>query len=129
VAVINGRITLLVDLYGLVYTVMPHWKKETKSELKPLEVKSAAGGASGKPVVLIAEDSRFFLTQIKSFMEDAGYDVLTAEDGLEAWKTWTPTRRRPHRPDGHRVAGTWTASSSPTRQARRAVSTPCPFWR
>ena len=83
-AVINSRITLLVDLYGLVYTVMPHWKKETRSEVKP-QGGSVKDGC--KPTVLIAEDSRFFLTQIKSFMEDSGYDVITAEDGLDAWKT------------------------------------------
>jgi len=81
-AVINGRITLLVDLYGLVYSIMPHWKREVKSEVKPQGLKEGV-----KPTVLIAEDSRFFMTQIKSFMEDSGYEVVTAEDGLEAWKT------------------------------------------
>ncbi len=80
-AVINNRITLLIDLYGIVYTVMPHWMQEHKEEV---EVKKAGKVKSGKPTALVAEDSKFFLSQIKSFLEDSGYDVVTAVDGLDA---------------------------------------------
>lgn len=79
-SVINNKITLLVDLYSLVYTVMPDWRQEVQREV---EVKTSA---SGKPTVLIAEDSKFFMSQIKGFMEESGYDVLTAEDGAIAYK-------------------------------------------
>ncbi len=80
-AIINNRITLLIDLYGMVYSLMPNWLEEHKGETVVREhVREEA------PVVLVAEDSRFFLSQIKGFMEDAGYKVVTAEDGLQAWQ-------------------------------------------
>ena len=37
-----------------------------------------------QPTVLIVEDSHFFLHHIKNFVEEAGYQVCTAMDGLEA---------------------------------------------
>jgi two-component system chemotaxis sensor kinase CheA len=37
------------------------------------------------PTVLIAEDSKFFMSQIRGFMEDSGYNVITAEDGQIAY--------------------------------------------
>jgi two-component system chemotaxis sensor kinase CheA len=77
--IINDRITLLIDLYGLVYNLMPEWGKEKKAEYKQ-EIEK-----SGIPTVLIAEDSKFFMTQIKGFMEEAGYQVVTAKDGKEAY--------------------------------------------
>ena len=79
-SVINEKITLLVDLYGIVYTIMPQWSEERKEETKVTE---ATDGTS--PVVLIAEDSKFFMSQIKGFMEEAGYEVITAEDGQKAY--------------------------------------------
>lgn len=79
-SVINNKITLLIDLYSLVYTLMPDWRQEVQKEV---EVKDTETG--GKPTVLIAEDSKFFMSQIRGFMEDAGYDVLTAEDGAIAY--------------------------------------------
>ncbi|OGV37251.1 MAG: hypothetical protein A2020_14405 [Lentisphaerae bacterium GWF2_45_14] len=80
-SVINERITLLVDLYAIVYTVMPQWREDRKEEIK-LAAESSSGGS---PVVLIAEDSKFFMSQLKGFMEDAGYEVITAEDGQKAY--------------------------------------------
>ncbi len=35
--------------------------------------------------ILIAEDSRFSLDLIKSILEEMGFDVLTAENGMAAW--------------------------------------------
>ena len=32
------------------------------------------------------EDSQFFRTQVKSFIEDGGHAVIEAEDGLKAWE-------------------------------------------
>jgi len=37
-----------------------------------------------QPTVLIVEDSHFFLHHLKNFVEEAGYQVCTAMDGLEA---------------------------------------------
>jgi two-component system chemotaxis sensor kinase CheA len=80
--VINGRITLIIDLYGLVYYLMPHWLSEHREQETVVQEKDDGR----KPVILIAEDSKFFMNQLKGFMEDSGYSVLTAEDGDLAWK-------------------------------------------
>ncbi len=74
-AVLMGRTTLLVDLFGLVAAALPDWV------VKPERVVTQLGT---QPTVLIVEDSHFFLHHIKNFVEAAGYQVCTAMDGLEA---------------------------------------------
>jgi len=74
-AVLMGRTTLLVDLFGLVAAALPDWV------VKPERVVTQLGT---QPTVLIVEDSHFFLHHIKNFVEEAGYQVCTAMDGLEA---------------------------------------------
>jgi two-component system chemotaxis sensor kinase CheA len=73
--IIFDRITLLVDLYGVVVGVMPEWGL--------LKSPAEAGGDGGFNV-LIVEDSKFFMNQIQSFVSEAGYRTFTAEDGVEA---------------------------------------------
>jgi len=74
-AIIMGHTTLLVDLFGLVATALPDWVMRPERAVTQLGT---------QPTVLIVEDSHFFLHHIKSFVEEAGYHVLTAMDGLEA---------------------------------------------
>jgi len=74
-AVLIGRTTLLVDLFGLVAAVLPDWV------VKPERVMTQLGT---QPTVLIVEDSHFFLHHIKNCLAEAGYQVYTAMDGLEA---------------------------------------------
>jgi two-component system, chemotaxis family, sensor kinase CheA len=74
-AVLMGCTTLLVDLFGLVAAALPDWV------VKPAPVMTQLGT---QPIVLIVEDSHFFLHHIKNFVEEAGYQVCTAMDGLEA---------------------------------------------
>ena len=75
-AVIVGKTTLLVDMFDLVQTLNPSWFSERET------VQSPNGKA---PTILIAEDSNFFRRQVKEFMEDEGYKVIEAEDGMIAW--------------------------------------------
>lgn len=75
-AVIGGKTTLLVDMFELVQTLNPSWFSERKA------VRTQGGEA---PTILIAEDSNFFRIQVKEFMEDEGYKVIDAEDGMIAW--------------------------------------------
>jgi two-component system, chemotaxis family, sensor kinase CheA len=77
--IINDKITLLVDLYGVVSTLMPEWSTITNQQETDFEEKEAAN-------ILIVEDSRFFLNQICEFIEESGYNTLRAEDGIEALK-------------------------------------------
>jgi len=77
--VINDHTTLLVDIFELVKTLNPDWFSE--------EAKAAAGMAEeGEKILLFAEDSAFFRNQVKGFMEDDGFKVIEAEDGLIAWE-------------------------------------------
>jgi len=74
--VIEGQTTLLVDVFDIISTLNPDWFTEEKeTEKKP--------NASSR--ILIAEDSNFFRDQVKGFIEDKGYRVIEAKDGLEAW--------------------------------------------
>ncbi len=77
--IIDDQITLLVDLYGIVATIMPEWA------IAPQEISyDEEGDSGGGRNILIVEDSLFFLNQIKIFMEESGYIPFTAEDGLLA---------------------------------------------
>ena len=76
-AIINGRTTMLVDIFELVETLFPEWKVS----------RSPLAGANGEaPTILLAEDSDFFRAQLVKFFHDGGYNVLAAEDGEKAWR-------------------------------------------
>ncbi len=74
--IINGQTTLMLDIYGLVKALYPSWF----TEMKTVETEE------GKDItILLAEDSDFFRAHVKKFLEDEGYRVIEAEDGLVAW--------------------------------------------
>ena len=75
-AIINNDTTMLVDIFGLLGSIYPEWFAETEA------LKKADGGTT---TILYAEDSNFFRSQVKSFMEEAGYNILEAEDGMIGW--------------------------------------------
>jgi two-component system, chemotaxis family, sensor kinase CheA len=75
-AIIGDYTTLLVDVYGLVHSLNPEWFPDRKT-VQTAEGKSAT--------ILYAEDSNFFRNQVKGFMEEEGYTVIGAEDGIVAW--------------------------------------------
>ena len=72
--IIFDKITLLVDLYGIVSTIMPEWAV----------VASPTDETGGSGNILVVEDSKFFMNQIVGFVNDAGFTPLTAEDGIAA---------------------------------------------
>ncbi|MCG8614573.1 MAG: chemotaxis protein CheW [Desulfobacterales bacterium] len=77
--IINDHTTLLVDIFELVKTMNPEWFTE--------EAKVAMNMAEeGEKILLFAEDSAFFRNQVKGFMEEDGFKVIEAEDGLIAWE-------------------------------------------
>ncbi|MDY7030538.1 MAG: chemotaxis protein CheW, partial [Thermodesulfobacteriota bacterium] len=75
-AIIGEYTTLIVDIFEMIEALNPDWFVERDV------VKAKNGGAA---TILLAEDSTFFRNQVKSFMEDDGYKVIEAEDGLVAW--------------------------------------------
>lgn len=77
--VLNGRTTLIVDIFEFMETLNPHWF--TKREV------SQAVEEEGSKKILLVEDSDFFRAQVKKFIEGEGYDVAkAAEDGQVAWE-------------------------------------------
>ncbi len=79
-AIINNQTTLLVDIYGIVQTLNPEWFNP-KQKIETNEGK--------RHTILVVEDSNFFRNQVKGYMEENGYDVIVAEDGIDAWDKLT----------------------------------------
>lgn len=76
--IIDGHTTLLVDIFDVVKNLNPSWFADEKVAAAEME-------EAGQKVILFAEDSAFFRNQVKGFMTDEGYSVITAEDGEIAW--------------------------------------------
>jgi two-component system, chemotaxis family, sensor kinase CheA len=71
--ILNNKIILILNLYELYELADPvHYS------LKKVEA------ISSERTVLVVEDTPFFLKMEKSYLEDAGYTVLTAVNGKEA---------------------------------------------
>ena len=78
-AIIQKRTALIVDLYELVDATWPEWAAQQ------LVDQPRSAGAQDCPV-LLAEDSDFFRSQVRRFIEEDGYPVLAAADGEAAWE-------------------------------------------
>jgi two-component system chemotaxis sensor kinase CheA len=75
-AIVSEQTTQFVDIYSMVETLHPDW----------FEKRDVANALDGEaPTLLIVEDSNFFRNQVKGFIEEAGYKVIDAEDGVVAW--------------------------------------------
>jgi two-component system chemotaxis sensor kinase CheA len=77
--IIQDRTALVVDLYELVDSTWPEWVAQ-QSIAQP-QLKDAID-----KVVLLAEDSDFFRSQVSRFLNEDGYTVLAAPDGEAAWE-------------------------------------------
>ncbi len=76
--IIREKTVLLTDIYELVKTVYPEWGVSRTAMSMPQKEMTFT--------VLLAEDSDFFRTQVKRFIEEEGFVVLTAPDGEAAWE-------------------------------------------
>ncbi|MBM9602954.1 hybrid sensor histidine kinase/response regulator [Desulfopila inferna] len=79
-AIIAKHTTMLVDVFDIVQTVFPEWFENQ------LVFEAAGGPEQLPPTLLIAEDSNFFRNQVKSYLTEAGFAVIEAEDGQIAWE-------------------------------------------
>ena len=77
--IIDSQTTMLVNVYEMVQTLFPNWFEAQEK----YEIENIDEGVT--PTILIAEDSKFFRNQVKGYMTEVGYDVIEAEDGVEAW--------------------------------------------
>lgn len=78
--IIDGKTTMLVNVFQMVETLFPNWfEEQEKFEITEIE------DDSEPPLILIAEDSKFFRNQVRGYMQEVGYNTIEAEDGMEAW--------------------------------------------
>ncbi len=75
--IVQGHSVLILDIHGLIEMAYPTWyKKFFVSKLTEEDRENIH--------VLLVEDSPFFLNIERSYLEAAGYQVTTAENGQEA---------------------------------------------
>lgn len=80
-AILHDRTTLIADLFELVNAVHPDW-----GAARPELPSGAPAISSGGKSVLLAEDSDFFRSQVKKYLEEDGFNVFAAPDGEAAWE-------------------------------------------
>jgi chemotaxis protein histidine kinase CheA/CheY-like chemotaxis protein len=74
----DGRIAPVVNLAGIVKTYIDN-------RFQPLiERGDITGIQSGSPLVMVVDDSHSARRSLAEFMQDVGYRVITARDGIEA---------------------------------------------
>jgi len=78
-SIIDGHTTMLVDIFEMVQTINPDWFAD-----HPISETVVAADSDFVPMILIVEDSNFFRNQVRGYMEEAGFNVLEAEDGVQA---------------------------------------------
>jgi two-component system chemotaxis sensor kinase CheA len=81
-AIIEGQTTLIVDVFEVMETLNPDW---FASRPVAAEIAVDSSGSPGGKDILVVEDSDFFRNQVRKFIENAGYQVVDAEDGQIAW--------------------------------------------
>jgi len=70
--ILNGQMTLFIDIYRLVEIAIPEWFEGSKKEhsIVPSNKK-----------ILVVEDTPFFRQLVKNYLESEGYSVTLAENG------------------------------------------------
>ncbi len=68
---VDGRVTLLLDIHGIA--------RDRLGIPAPAE----SGAPKRTRTVLVVDDSRFFRERITEFNREAGFEVVTAEDGVQ----------------------------------------------
>ncbi len=76
--IIDGKTVMVVDIFELVDLEDPEWGSRTDRR-KRME-------KTGTRRILLVEDSEFFRTKVSGYIAQAGFEVLTAENGKQALK-------------------------------------------
>jgi two-component system chemotaxis sensor kinase CheA len=73
--ILDGKTVMMIDIFEIIDKVYPEWKTEIKRDDK-----------TDGTTVLLVEDSDFFREQVTKYLNDGGYKVIAASDGMEAWE-------------------------------------------
>ncbi len=90
-AIIKEQTTLIIDIYELVETLKPGWfkrlqKKDARlKEAQRQDITSVTDTPPEIKKILLVEDSDFFRSQLKKYIDDDERQCVPTEDGLEAW--------------------------------------------
>ncbi|MEZ6070730.1 MAG: chemotaxis protein CheW [Pirellulales bacterium] len=76
--VLDEQTTRFIDLFELADVAHPEWRSSDVGIAEETEE---------PPLVLLAEDSNFFRSQVASMIRESGYKVVDCEDGQVAWET------------------------------------------
>ncbi|MFP4213391.1 MAG: chemotaxis protein CheW [Desulfohalobiaceae bacterium] len=84
-AIIKEKTTLLVNIYEVLQSL----ERSSGVDLEICTAEKGQGNSTpdtGQSKVLLVEDSDFFRSQVSNVIQDAGFEVLAAEDGQVAWE-------------------------------------------
>lgn len=92
-ALINDTVVTLLNIHGLFAKAAPEYYAHSfSSKRNQREYDSSGGREDRKITILLVEDTPFFLRVVKSYLESGGYEVITAENGREAFEKLGQTR-------------------------------------
>ncbi|MCP4350487.1 MAG: hybrid sensor histidine kinase/response regulator [Desulfobacterales bacterium] len=74
-SIIRDHMTLFIDIYRLIELAEPNWFDERKKQ---------APRPDQRKHILLVEDTVFFRRLVSGYLEADGYEVTTAENGLDA---------------------------------------------
>jgi two-component system, chemotaxis family, sensor kinase CheA len=82
-SIVGERTTIFIDIFAVVETIFPVWFENKK---QPMREGSLQDDSSEESTILLAEDSQFFRTVVRSYLESNGFAVIEAVDGAEAFE-------------------------------------------
>lgn len=86
-ALINDTVVTLVNIHELLAKAAPEYYNRAAGRKRADRNYDSDGGAEDRRItILLVEDTPFFLKVVKSYLESDGYEVITAENGREAYE-------------------------------------------
>ena len=84
---INDTVVTLLNIHGLFAKAAPEYYDYFSSSPSAGGKYSAGGVREDRKItILLVEDTPFFLKVVKNYLESGGYEVITAENGREAFE-------------------------------------------
>lgn len=81
---IHGMVVTLVNLHELFIEAVPEYYNQSDVGKRLKDTSFNRSIAKTKKSILLVEDTLFFLKLVKNYLESEGFEVITAENGLEA---------------------------------------------